>query len=79
MAGSYNHIVNKKGKFQGTKHLDHMGDAYEALEECYGMIWWLAQRIDNGAPVTNATWVEMAQQSYREGLEISPGVVKSDE
>lgn len=39
MAGSYGHIVSKKGrKFLGTSLLDNMGDAYEALEECYLMI-----------------------------------------
>ncbi len=38
MAGSYRHITNDDGTFAGTALLDHMGDAYEALEECHHMI-----------------------------------------
>lgn len=45
MAGSYQHIVNENGTFCGVSHLDHMGDAYEALEECY----WMIQRLAGGS------------------------------
>ena len=38
MAGSYNHIVDEHNNFIGTDLLDNMGDAYEALEECYKII-----------------------------------------
>lgn len=38
MAGSYQHIVRSDGSFQGTELIDNLGDAYEALEECYDMI-----------------------------------------
>ena len=43
MAGSYQHIVNGDGSFRGTELLENLGDAYEALEECYEMIQWLTQ------------------------------------
>lgn len=42
MAGSYKHIVNCKNEFIGVEILDHLGDAYEALEECHAMIRILA-------------------------------------
>ena len=38
MAGSYSHIVDGDNKFIGVELIDNLGDAYEALEECYGMI-----------------------------------------
>jgi len=43
MAGSYDHIVNDRGEFIGTKYIDNLGDAQEALEECYYMIQYLAE------------------------------------
>jgi hypothetical protein len=68
MAGSYNHIVKKpSGKFQGVELLDNLGDAWEALEECFGMIWYLADG--------DAEKVEEARQNYKAGLERSSGVV----
>ena len=71
MAGSYSHIVNDAGRFVGVRLLDNLGDAWEALEECYGMIWLLA----NG----DASVVEDAQGRYREGLEISPGIASEED
>ena len=41
MAGSYRHITNSDGSFRGVELLDHLGDALEALEECYEMINYL--------------------------------------
>lgn len=49
MAGSYNHVVhprtgnlldNEGMMFSGM--IENLGDAYEAIEEMYGMIWFLA-------------------------------------
>ena len=42
MAGSYRHVTDDNGNFAGTKLLDHMGDAHEALEEMHAMIGWLS-------------------------------------
>lgn len=46
MAGSYDHIVNKKGKFirneKFINQIDNLGDAYEMAEECWHMIQILA-------------------------------------
>ena len=41
MAGSYKHIIDHENKFIGTELIDNLGDAYEALEECYDMIEFL--------------------------------------
>ena len=38
MAGSYRHIADKNNKFQGIDLIDNLGDAHEALEECFLMI-----------------------------------------
>ena len=48
MAGSYKHIIDKKGdlitneKFANS--LENLGDAYEMAEEC----WYLIQILANG-------------------------------
>jgi len=40
MAGSLNHIINNDGKFT-MDTIENLGDAYEALEECYFIIYKL--------------------------------------
>ncbi len=65
MAGSYDHLVDDDGKFQGVELLDDLGDAYQALEECFGMIWFLA----NG----DAGRVVYAWRHWRDGFNMSPG------
>jgi hypothetical protein len=71
MAGSYRHTINDDGTFRGVDLLDHLGDAFEALEEMYGMIWYLADG--------SAARVEEARQNYQLGIERSPGVNVRDE
>jgi len=71
MAGSYKHVVDEGGAFAGTTLLDHLGDAHEALEEMYGMIWFLA----NG----DREAVERAEQNYKRGIELSPGMATEEE
>lgn len=46
MAGSYKHMINHKGDFIGTRLIDSGRDTFEALEECYDMIQYMA----NGDP-----------------------------
>ena len=60
MAGSYKHVVNRKGEFTGIGLIDNLGDAYEALEEMYGMIWYLARG--------DSDMVSRANQKYVEGI-----------
>lgn len=38
MAGSYRHIVNHDGSFRGIELIDNLGDALEALQDCYEII-----------------------------------------
>lgn len=67
MAGSYGHITNDKGQFIGVELLENGGDIYEACEELYGMIWYLAQ----GNPIK----VREAEKYYQDGLDVSPGTI----
>lgn len=78
MAGSYNHCVDEQGRFVGVRHLDNLGDAYEALEEMYGMIWFFAEELASMS-ATSLEWVEWAQEHYKDGLYCSPGVVNDDD
>jgi hypothetical protein len=76
MAGSYNHIVKKDGNLASNKHVINMletgGDVFEAVEEMYGMIWWLAsEHMGQEKQV-----VEDARKNYREGLKIAKKVNK---
>jgi len=76
MAGSYKHCVDDNGNLLDNEHLVGMlengGDVYEAVEEMYGMIWWLADVADNlqGSPGISQ-WVEEARQHYQEGLKVA--------
>jgi hypothetical protein len=73
MAGSYLHAVNDDGQLRNhtiTIAVENVGDAWETLVEFYGMVWYLA----NGDPDI----VETARQSYRLGIEISPGIDYND-
>ena len=49
MAGSWRHMTTKSGKLRSnasfTGMIENLGDAYEAAEECYGMIWFLAEQL----------------------------------
>lgn len=81
MAGSYNHVVKKDGSLmkadRALRQLDcYHNDAFETIEEMYGMIWYLARDLDNelphAGPGSIAELVEKARQNYKIGLEISP-------
>lgn len=40
MAGSLNHIIDKRGSFT-MNYIENLGDAHEALEECFLIIYQL--------------------------------------
>lgn len=69
MAGSYNHAVDIQGRLLNSLNMggaiETGGDAYETIEEFFGMVWWLAQ----GDPQR----VEEARQNYLAGIDLSPG------
>lgn len=66
MAGSYGHVTNDRGVFVGVDLLENDGDVFEACEEMYGMIWYLA----NG----DRKKVAEAVKHYTDGINLSPSV-----
>jgi hypothetical protein len=83
MAGSYSHVVtNKQGKLLNPQNfvgmVDSLGDAYETVEEMYGMIHYLAARVELLSPdnmyQTPTQIVEESRVHYRRGIKMSPGI-----
>jgi hypothetical protein len=76
MAGSYNHCVAKDGQLLVNRDLvqmiENLGDAYEAIEEMYGMIWRLASSISDKLLIQKAI-IEAARCGYQLGIDASPG------
>lgn len=74
MAGSYNHIVTDQGNLVSNerfvKVIENLGDAYETVEELYGMIWWLAHSHRN-LDISPVEKVEHARQYYQDGLQLA--------
>jgi hypothetical protein len=80
MAGSWGHITDDQGRFTGADLIDNLGDAYEALAECYGMVVLLAD--DLALARQGGSWtvhtvaaerrrlIESACERYKEGLAI---------
>lgn len=67
MAGSYKHVTTSSGHLRQesfTALIENLGDAHEAIEEMYGMIWYLASRLSRD-PVEA---IEIARQDYPAGL-----------
>lgn len=94
MAGSYNAVVDEQGRLLQPEDICsmlecHSGDVAEAVEEMYGMIWWLAEQYARSLEQAQgeregvhhtSDMVEEACQRYREGIEISsPGRRSEDE
>jgi len=89
MSGSYNHVVKDDGNLASNERvvsmLENGGDVYEAVEEMFGMIWWLAAKLVNQQqfalialekdPTDRAKLmklaVEKAREEYKEGLVFS--------
>lgn len=76
MAGSYNHVIDNKGDLLNNDRMmisgamiENLGDAYEAIEEMYGMIWWLANLVEGSTPPE--IHVEKARQNYTVGLKLA--------
>jgi len=75
MAGSYSHATTDSGQLRNWLTMgiatETQGDAWETIEEFYGMVWFLADG--------DAERVEEARQRYRDGIELSPGYQDPDE
>lgn len=80
MAGSWQHMTTKSGKLRNNENfcdmIENLGDAYEAAEECYGMIWWLALQLAvyEGREATLGI-IRRAEEHYKDGLHLG-GVQK---
>lgn len=78
MAGSYKHIVEEDGNLSSIEVVADMletgGDMFEAIEEMYGMIWYLADKAAFGNHETMKVMVEIARNNYSDGLDISKEV-----
>ena len=83
MAGSYNHVVTEDGSLASNEVVVDMletgGDVFEAVEEMYGMIWWLAFQFASLSPGFRDAkeMVRDAQANYKSGLQISREVHQS--
>jgi hypothetical protein len=75
MAGSYNHVVNDDGGLRDNESfvdmIENLGDAYEAVEEMYGMIWYLAHMAPDAGAMSPVDLVEHARQNYTLGLKLA--------
>lgn len=86
MAGSWEHMVTGRGKLRNNENfadmIENLGDAYEAAEECFGMVWWLAAQLTEargpGRPSRDQVLavIRQAQEHYLDGLD-SGGVQRS--
>jgi len=75
MAGSWKHIIdNRTGHLVSTERfpemIENLGDAYEAIEECYGMVMYLTGG--------DRAKIEEARQHYEDGLAIQPHGERGD-
>lgn len=73
MAGSYHHVITSDGNLASNEAvvdmLENGGDVFEAVEEMYGMIWYLAAKLSFGSDSLRIKLeVEEARQRYKEGL-----------
>lgn len=74
MAGSYNHIVNNDGTLMDNDRMmisgamiENLGDAYEAIEELYGMIWFLAwQSVAPLIPIDEFKSLQYAREMIKD-------------
>jgi hypothetical protein len=69
MAGSYLHAVDDQGRLRNPENMtiatETQGDAYETIEEFYGMVWFLAGG--------DGDLVEQARTHWQRGIDLSPG------
>lgn len=92
MAGSYNSVVTNSGNLKANEDivesLETGGDVFEAVEEMYGMIWFLAHlSVAPHIPLEEfknlqyaremvQDMIETARRNYTEGLKVSAEILK---
>lgn len=78
MAGSWEHMTTRSGKLRSnetfTGMIENLGDAYEAAEQCYGMVQFLAERLagldTEPCRLSRQEWIGEAREYYRTGLKL---------
>ena len=74
MAGSWQHMTTKGGRLRNNKSfcdmIENLGDAYEAAEECYGMILWLANEWSVLTGASRAQVIREAEAHCKDGLRL---------
>lgn len=74
MAGSWQHMTTRQGKLLNNERfcgmIENLGDAYEAAEECFGMIWWLASELAELTGASRRDIIAEAEGHYRDGLRL---------
>jgi hypothetical protein len=79
MAGSWQRMTTKSGKFRNNESfcgmIENLGDAYEAAEQCYGMVQVLAEQLANITGELREDLIKSARARYQAGLSIG-GVQK---
>lgn len=87
MAGSWGHMTNRHGapydgNYGAGSALENGGDYQEALEQCFGMIWWLAREVTllrapswPVEPPRDAVLfeIEHARKRYKDGIRYGRG------
>jgi hypothetical protein len=67
-------MVTNQGRFLNNENfcsmIENLGDAYEAAAECFGMVQWLASRLESITGVPRADWVRQAEANYAAGLRL---------
>jgi hypothetical protein len=81
VAGSWEHMTTKNGKLRSNETfcqlIENLGDAYEAAEECFGMVWYLAETVaamrSAGMPPNREQMLRVikdAAADYQQGLKL---------
>jgi hypothetical protein len=74
MAGSFRHCVTDNGNLRTPESLSGMlengGDVFEAVEELYGMIWFLA-KADHRSDDEAKQRIAGAEREYKQGLKMA--------
>lgn len=77
MAGSWGHVTTRSGRLRGEDGtfggmIDNLGDAYEAIEDAHGMVWWLAHQLAESATgdlPTRANVLAVIEQARQDHLQ----------
>jgi hypothetical protein len=74
MAGSWRHMTTGSGRLRNNESfcdmIENLGDAYEAAEECFGMVQYLAEQIAVETNADRGQVIAGAQEHYKDGLKL---------